>query len=331
MITEEYINSYRKFVEQEIQLTAQYNGNEYAKRIEPYYRKMYELISKDQSNYIIFKSSSVTYYEMEFAETVEPIREKILELAQKENIPIEILFIPRVKVNGNLWDQIIHKNVERIIRTTFDQTDEEDFKTLRLYEGLDRYHSIIKWSKSKNGKNFLYEFQVSQGIRSEFLIKKRLYLFNREFVRQQMMWMSEKIWVHQVVIEAFKKWEKDKSLWNKIDHVKRKLLTREIFDESRQEIKFLRLLESVSLKKRFIHDTEISWEIKYRPDFWFVQENLIVEYDEIAHKFQIDNDINREKIIRKYLPNVHFIRVSEGNEMEGLKEIQNYLKKFSDE
>ena len=331
MIDKEYVSAYKNFVNEEIKLSAQYKGTEYAKRIEPYYNKMYGLIESEQANFSIFKNSTVTYYEMEFAESVEPIREKVIELARLNNIPIEILFIPRVKINEDLWDQIIHCDTEKIIRKTFDETQQEDFETLRLYKGFDRYHSIIKWSKSKNGKNFLYEFQVSQGIRPESLIKKRLYLFNSEFVRQQMMWMSEKIWVHQVVIDAFEEWEKDKSLWKKIDHVKRKLRTREILDESRQEIKFLRLLESVGLKKRFIHDTEISWEIKYRPDFWFVNENLIVEYDEIAHKFQIEEDKRREKIIKKYLPNIHFIRVSEGNEMEGLKEIQNYLKKFSNE
>ena len=117
-------------------------------------------------------------------------------------------------------------------------------------------------------------------------------------------------------------------LWKSIDHLKRKIKTREIYDESRLEIKFLRLLESTGYSKRFIHDENISWQIKYRPDFWFLNENLIVEYDEKAHKFQVEDDIRREKIIRRYIPNVIFIRVKEGFEQDGLNEIKNYLTRF---
>jgi len=143
-----------------------------------------------------------------------------------------------------------------------------------------------------------------------------------------MMWMSEQIWIHNEVVKAFKKWELDNSLWRKIDHIKRKIELKEILDESRPEIKFLRILENADLKGRFLHDEHISWQLKYRPDFWFLNENLIVEYDEIAHKFQIEQDIQRENIIKKHLPNIYFIRVKEGFEEEGLSAILSFLEKF---
>lgn len=330
-ITKQYVKAYREFVTIELALTAQYNGEEYAKRMTPYYEGMYKHISQNPSEYIVFNDDcDVTYYEMEFVEAVEPIREKLLELAKQNSIPTEILFIPRVKIEEGFWDSIINRNVIKIVRQLFDEEQGEEYKMLRSFKAFDRKSAINKWTKSKNGKNFIFEFQVSQGIRAESLIRKRLYLFDKEFVRQQMMWMSEKIWIHNEVIEAYKKWEKDNTLWNKIDHIKRKIEQKEILDESRKEIKFLRMLENTGLKGRFIHDESISWQLKYRPDFWFVNENLIVEYDEIAHKLRTEEDLQREKIIQKHLPNIHFIRVQEGLEKEGLEEVLNFLKNFSE-
>ncbi len=329
MITEEYIKAYQDFAKIELELTSQYNGKEYAKRMAPYYNGMVDHISKNPKEYMIFKESGVPYYEMEFVEAVEPIRNELVKLANQNGIPSNILFIPRVKIKEGFWDSIININVIKIVRKLFDEATGTDFETLRQFKAFERYSPISKWIKSKNGKNFLYEFQVSDGIRSELLIKKRLYLFDKEFVRQQMMWMSEQIWIHHEVINAFEKWELDKSLWNRIDHIKRKIELKEILDESRPEIKFLRILENAGLKGRFIHDEHISWQLKYRPDFWFLNESLIVEYDEIAHKFQIEEDIQREKIIKKHLPNIHFIRVKEGFEQEGLSEILTYLENFN--
>jgi len=330
MITEQYIKAYKDFVKVELSLTSQYNGQEYAKRIAPYYQSMYNHISQNPDDYIIFNHDcNVTYYEMEFVEAVEPIREKLFELAKQNEIPTEILFIPRVKIEEGFWGSIINSNVIKIVRQLFDEAPGEEFETLRLFRAFDRNSLIKKWVNSKNGKNFLFEFQVSQGIKSEFLIRKRLYLFDKEFVRQQMLRMSEKIWIHKEVITAFEKWGNDKTLWNKIDHIKRKIALKEILDESRQEIKFLRMLENAGLKGRFIHDENISWQLKYRPDYWFVNESLIVEYDEMAHKFRVEEDFQREKIIKKHLPNINFIRVTEGAENEGLKKILSFLAKFS--
>ena len=330
MITEQYIKAYQEFVKTELSLTSQYNGQEYARRIAPYYEGMYRHISNNYKDYIPFNDScGVTYYEMEFVESVEPIRDRLLVLAKKNEIPTEILFIPRVKIEEGFWDSIINISVLKIVRQLFDEEEGEDYATLRQFKAFDRKSSINKWTTSKNGKNFLFEFQVSQGLRTESLIRKRLYLFDKEFVRQQMMWMSEKIWIHNEVISAFEKWENDKTLWNKIDHIKRKIELREILDESRKEIKFLRMLENAGLKGRFIHDESISWQIKYRPDFWFINENLIVEYDEIAHKLRTTEDLQREKIIKKYIPNTHFIRVQEGFEKEGLENVLIFLNGFN--
>ena len=67
------------------------------------------------------------------------------------------------------------------------------------------------------------------------------------------------------------------------------------------------MLENAGLKGRFIHDESgISWQIKYRPDFWFINENLIVEYDEIAHKLRTKKIYN-VKNYQKYIPHILFV------------------------
>lgn len=330
MIQEKYFKAYNSFIDEELKLSVRYNGFEYTKRLRPYYRKMREYIQTHKSEFILFKDSKVKHYEMEFVESVDKIRNKLLNLAELNNIPKEILFIPRARIEEEeKWEKIINIKVEKLIRLVFDKSNEPDFETLRLYNAYERNSPIARWTARKNGKNFLFEFQVSEGIRSEFLIKKRLYLFDNEFVRQQMMWMSQMVWIHKEVEKAYQQWEADNNLWNRINHLKRQIGNKVILDESRPEIKFLRRLEKVGLKGRFIHDEQISWQLKFRPDFWFVNENLIVEYDEVAHKSQVEEDKRREKIITKYLPNVKFIRIKEGSEDDGLREVFSYLKKFN--
>lgn len=329
MITKEYIEAYNNFVTRELSLISQYRGVDQAQSVAPYYKEMCRYISKNPDEFIIFNSAcGVSFHEMEFAESVEPIRERLLELAKQNNISKEVLFIPKVKIGEGFWDRIINKNVIKIVRQLFDEETGEEYMTLRQYKSFDRTNPLNKWLKTKNGKNFLFEFQVSQGVRAEVLIRKRLHLFNREFIRQQMMWMSEKSWIHNEVIAAFQKWEQDNSMWKNIDHIKRRIQLREILDESRKEIKFLRMLENSGLKGRFVHDEGISWQLKFRPDFWFINESLIVEYDEKAHKLRVNEDSKREKIIRRYIPSVHFIRVHEGFEDDGLEQVLNYLKRF---
>lgn len=327
MITEKYVNAYQHFLKEELSLAQQYSGQEYARRIAPYYQGMIAHITENYNDYILFNESNVTYYELEFVETVEPIRDKLFELAKANDLPYFLLFIPRIKIEDGYWDRVINLRTAKIIRQLFDEGTGEDFETLKKFKAYDRNSQINRWIKSKNGKNFLFEFQVSEGIRPELIVKRRLYLFDKEFVRQQMQWMSEKIWIHKEVVIAFEKWEKDKKLWSRIDHIKRKIALKEILDESRPEIKFLRMMENLGLKGRFIHDENISWQLKYRPDFWFINENLIVEFDEEAHKFRISEDIKREKIIKKHIPKIHFIRVREGFESDGLTEILKFLEK----
>jgi len=203
MISEQYIGAYSKFVTQELELISLHNGVEYAKRIAPYYHQMYAHIANNPHEYIIFTESSVTHFEMEIAESVEPIRNVLLPLAELNRVPSEVLFIPRVKISEGLWDSIINIHVTKLIRQLFDETSGEDFETLRLYKPFDRNGKIHRWTESTSGIYFLREYQKQTGIQSKSLIKKLLYLFDNEFVRQQKMWMSEKIWIHKDVILAY--------------------------------------------------------------------------------------------------------------------------------
>ena len=328
MIPDNYIQALKNFVIEEIKMVKTSPEIEKFKKPDGYYESMLRYVSLNPQKFILFKQSDINFIEVEFAESVKKIKDKLFFLANQNNIPHEVLFIPRIKITHGHWESIIHIKVAEFLRNIFDNEADEEFQTLRLYKIIERNSTLVKWTKTQNGKNFLFEFKVSEGIRSESLIKRRLYLFDRNFVYAQMQYASNKIWIHKVVIEAFQNWEKDNTLWKNIDHLKRKIQTREIYDESRFEIKFLRLLQNNGYSKRFIHDENISWQIKYRPDFWFINENLIVEYDEQAHNFQLDDDRRREKIIRKYIPNVNFIRVKEGFEEDGLNAINNYLLRF---
>jgi len=210
MIPTEYIRAYENFVNQELELIALHNGIEYAKRISPYYQKMYLNISNSPNDYMLFDDSPVEYFEMEFAESVEPIRNELMSLAELNNIPSEILFIPRVKLAEGRWDSIINIHVTRMIRKLFDETSGEDFETLRLYKAFDRNGKVHRWTESTNGVAFLREYQKQNGVLSKTLVKKLLYLFDDEFVRQQKLWMSKKIWIHNDVVRAFEQWKNQK-------------------------------------------------------------------------------------------------------------------------
>lgn len=329
MLPDTYILSLQKFVTEEVSLIRQHRGDEKAASAASYYSAMYQYVADHITDFIYFDDSGVDFYKYEFAERIEKIRNKLVTEAIKINIPPQALFIPRIKVQERTkWQSIIHTKLIQIVNHIYENDDDEELATMRLFSIEDRHNEIAKWIKSKNGKNFLFEFQIAEGIRPEALIKKRLYLFDRNFVYAQMLYMSEKFWVHNVVEEAFKSWKANTKLWNNIDHLKRRLTTKELLDESRKEIKFRRLLENSGLKGRFIHDEIISWQIKYRPDFWFIKEDLIVEYDEKAHITQIEQDQRREKIIRKYLPNIKFIRVFEGKEDAGLEKIKQHLNEI---
>jgi hypothetical protein len=328
MLPDSYIDYFGRFINEEISLIGLHGEGRFQKSIH-YYNQMYQYLSMHLDDYIYFKESGADFYKFEFSERVEKIRNKLILKANRIGIPEEAIFIPRIKVfEDSKWLSIIHKEIVPLINDIYENDSDDEFNTLRLFNIEERNGELVKWSKSKNGRNFLYEFQVSKGVRPEALIKNRLYLFDKIFIHTQMLYMSDKLWVHNVVCDAFNKWKADKTLWNNIDHLKRRLVTKEQLDESRKEIIFRRLLEKSGFQGRFIHDEIISWHLKYRPDFWFVNEDLIVEYDEIAHKFQEEEDRRREKIISKYLPNVKFIRVKEGFEEQGLIEIQMFLNKM---
>lgn len=79
---------------------------------------------------------------------------------------------------------------------------------------------------------------------------------------------------------------------------------------------------------------------KYRVDIYFPKFNLIVEYDEKHHKYQIEEDELREQYIIDYIegegahdnPDGHatqFIRVEEGKEFEGIIKILSYLMYYA--
>jgi hypothetical protein len=210
MIPENYIRVYENFVSKELEVIALHNGSEYAKRISSYYNKMYLNIANSPRDYMLFDDSPVEYFELEFAESVEPIRDVLMSLAELNNVPSEILFIPRVKIAEGRWDSIINIHVTKLIRQLFDETAGEDFETLRLYKAFDRYGKVHGWTESASGISFLRDYQKQKGIPSKTMIKKLLYLFDDEFVRQQKLWMSKKIWIHNDVILAFEQWNKGK-------------------------------------------------------------------------------------------------------------------------
>lgn len=61
-------------------------------------------------------------------------------------------------------------------------------------------------------------------------------------------------------------------------------------------------------------------------DFYLPEISLVIEYDEKHHDKQIEEDRVRQKLIEKEM-NVQFIRVNEGEELQGLNYIIKYLLK----
>jgi len=92
-----------------------------------------------------------------------------------------------------------------------------------------------------------------------------------------------------------------------------------VFIDARKEIEFATLLLKV------LHGiTEIRTQVrvgKYILDFYLPEEDICVEYDEVYHKYQSFKDNVRELVIRKFKPNIQFVRVKEGLEAEGLNQI----------
>ena len=93
--------------------------------------------------------------------------------------------------------------------------------------------------------------------------------------------------------------------------------------------------ELLTYDKSLIYEREVYFG-KYRVDIYFPKFNLIVEYDEKHHKYQIEEDIARERYIVDLIEGkgsydsedgyaTKFIRVEEGKEFEGIINIITHL------
>ena len=85
--------------------------------------------------------------------------------------------------------------------------------------------------------------------------------------------------------------------------------------------------------KGLTYETEYKID-DYRVDFYFKNFDLIVEYDENAHKYQLEEDLKRQKYIENKYENeydrpITFIRVKEGEEFEGIIKIISYLVHYA--
>jgi hypothetical protein len=203
MIPEKYVTAYKNFVEEEISLNAKYNGEVYAAKLAPYYQKMIAHIEANVEEYVIFDKSSVKFWELEFAEYVVPIREKLLKLAVDQHIPMQTLFIPRVKIEGDKWDRVIFKGVVKLVRQVYDESDEDDFSILRRYLPTSRSSKLYFWTENIAGKKAIAAISNQTGLKSKELVVKQLKLFNNDFVKQQMQWMSREIWIHKELSAAY--------------------------------------------------------------------------------------------------------------------------------
>jgi len=135
----------------------------------------------------------------------------------------------------------------------------------------------------------------------------------------------------EFIIAKFKHWQNGQT-YNKFN------ITKKGF--KRLEARYKYNSQSVKLEygfsdwiDRFFTNVEVEKQkkfSKYRVDFYFPKHKLVVEYDEDQHKYQLDKDISRENYILKNFNNVNkFIRVKEGCEIEGVKEILNHIMENS--
>ena len=104
-----------------------------------------------------------------------------------------------------------------------------------------------------------------------------------------------------------------------------------IIEPQRKEIEFGVMLEKIT-GFHFIEQYPID-KGKYKLDFMLETEDLIIEYDEEHHKYNKEKDKERINYCRQWLKeNVYFenwdcpvIRVEEGKELEGIREIIEHL------
>lgn len=97
-----------------------------------------------------------------------------------------------------------------------------------------------------------------------------------------------------------------------------------VHKQPRMELTFAEVLKGVS---------GIQWEEehrvldgKYRIDFYNSKFNLAIEYDEKHHSYYKKQDELREKEITNLI-GCHFIRVKEGEELKGIKNIMQFIYK----
>ena len=98
MLSETYLYALKNFTLEEVKLIKQYHGETKANKRAEHYSKMYSYVLSNAKDFIPLEDSNVNYIEMEFAERVEKIKEKLIALASENNIPDEIIFLPRVKI-----------------------------------------------------------------------------------------------------------------------------------------------------------------------------------------------------------------------------------------
>lgn len=203
MVDKKYVNAYRDFVRMELELASVYSGKEYARRMTPFYERMLDHIEKNFQDYVVFDDSKVSWFEREVAEEVDPIRELVLSNAAKQGFPVEAIFIPRVKLEEKKWDRIVHVRVAEMIRSVYDEAPGADFEMLRNYRSFHNRTPIVKWIWSVEGMDVVTQIQRKNRCKIKFLIRNVLNLFDNEFVRQQLLWLSQETWIHHSVISAY--------------------------------------------------------------------------------------------------------------------------------
>ena len=154
MIPLDFIEALKFFVTEEVRLIKKHNGQEKGENADIYFNKMYQYVSAHPEEFVQFDDSGVSFLENEFAERVKAIRQKIVHFSSHNNIPAEVLFIPRLKINKRFRNSFIHVKIAEYIRHLFDHENDENFNTLRVFMPISRKSEVNKWLKSKNGKNF---------------------------------------------------------------------------------------------------------------------------------------------------------------------------------
>ncbi len=202
MIPTKYIEAYFKLLTKEMQLTHAIEGVISGEQSNEYFSTMYSYIEHRPDDFVDLEKSGVQLHELELAERVPQFLLMLLEAARIWDVPQEILFVPAARVNGK-WRQFIHKDVVRIVRMIYDDNPDAAFATLRKYTSLHKYHAVTRWVETKDGKQFLDQYQKSTGTNKKDIFKKRLQLFGPEFASAQARLLSQDVWVLKDIIQGY--------------------------------------------------------------------------------------------------------------------------------